>query len=149
MKTVEQLRKQKETIKLEDLKGLRQLDAIDFREEETTDHWGDLEHACACRFRLDGVVFVAMEDPQDGYRSSMRSLKIDPATPMTNDFHPITVLCKHIAKTDKTDTCDILEIIDCESTEVVLRVGTNYSDDYYPSFVSQFYPDSMILNKRF
>ena len=43
---------------------------------------------------------------------------------------------------------DILELIDVVTGKLVLEVGTDYSDDYYPSFVANFNPEAMALNSK-
>jgi len=38
---------------------------------------------------------------------------------------------------------DTLEFINSKNGEVVLEVGTDNSDDYYPCFVANFYPEKI------
>lgn len=72
------------------------LDAVDFERVEV-EKWGGFEDANTIRFRLDGNVYVAVEDPNDGYRSSMEHLFIDDTgkSPMKNVFSPIEVRAEH------------------------------------------------------
>jgi len=134
-----------ETVTLEKLVGKHRLDAVDMSSEKVAeDGWPDsLQDANVLRFRLDGRVYTAIEDPNDGYRSSMRNIFVSDAT-MSNSFEPIEVL----ARMSETYGDNILELVDCLNGKVVLRVGTENSDDYYPSFVSDWRPKDMNLNDR-
>ena len=92
-------------------------------------------------FTLDGKTYVATEDESDGYRSSMDSLEISDKI-LTNTFPPQKVTGRMTGSGN-----DVLEFIDNENGKTVLRVGTDNSDDYYPSFVSDFNPENMSVNK--
>ena len=133
-------------VELAALVGLKVLDAVDFtneRRQRYSDEWEDCQ---ACRFRLDGKVYVAIEDPSDGYRSSLASLsEYQDECPMQNAFPPVQVLARHRDKSAYHDA-DILELIDVATGKTVLEVGTDNSDDYYPSFVASFSPENMATN---
>lgn len=132
-------------MQLSDLKGRHVLSGVDFSEEEFKDYCGDLENSNVCRFRLDGVVYSAVEDPVDGYRSCMRDLFVSESGQMKNTFPDHEVVGRYIDK-DGYDQCDILELIDVETGNVVLRIGTESTDDYYPYFVAEFVPESLSVN---
>lgn len=125
-----------EEIALTDLIGKHQLDAVDFLTER--EFGGDAQ---VVRFRLDGVVYIAKEDPDDGYRSSLGSVTIGGSLPMANTFPPAAVTCTH-----HTEHEDILKFADDETQKVVLEIGTENADDYYPSFVGSFHPEAMASN---
>ena len=131
-------------MKLKDFTGTKVLDAVDFLTEKTTNYY-DEENCQVCRFRLDGVVYVAVEDPNDGYRSMMKDLKIDNDATMKNIFIGCEVICTHIEKGDYYDH-DILELVDAKTGKAVLRVGTGNYNDYYPYFVAEFNPTAMAVN---
>ena len=88
-------------------------------------------------FRLDGVVYCAIEDPQDGYRSCMRDLVISD-TAMTNVFMAVRVTGSMVG--------EALELRDISNGRVVLEVGTHDCDDYYPSYVANWWPDRLGIN---
>lgn len=140
---------EKSNISLADLAGIRTLAGCD-TSIERINTWGDhFEDASCIRFCLDGVNYTAIEDPDDGYRSSLGALGVGGA--ITNTFSPITVECRHLHQkprdwSDGFDQCDILECIDVVTGKVVLEVGTDCTDDYYPSFVSCFSPENMATN---
>lgn len=132
-------------IDLKSLVGPHMLDAVDFSVEQVPS-WGDyLEDAQHCRFRLDGVVYIAVENPDDWYRSSMRHLLIG-AGDMTNVFPPLRVIGRHRTEGRYGDEDDVLELVDERTGGVVLEVGTSNVDDYYPGFVASFHPELMAHN---
>lgn len=133
-------------MELKDLVGKHWLDAVDFTNEQIKETYGDrYEDSSVCRFRLDGVVYVAAEDPGDGYRSSMRELTVQDNAKLDNVFPAIEVIGRHRDKSGY-DADDILEIIDAVTGKIVLEVGTTRTDDYYPSFVACFSPENMATN---
>ena len=73
-------------MELKELVGEHMLDAVDFSDEQVKT-WGDQFEACqVMRFRLDGKVYVAVEDPSDGYRSCMNDLAVADDATMKNTF---------------------------------------------------------------
>lgn len=88
------------------------------------------------RFRINGVTYEAIEDPDDGYRSALREIRIADEQPGGIFFNrPVTKLT----------------IIDSEDGSfsgyefkspghVWLQIGTDYRDDYYPCFVFSYLP---------
>lgn len=132
---------------LTDLVGKRMLDAVDFSTDRVK-QWGEHYEDCSvCRFRLDGVVYTAIEDPSDGYRSSMASLDVSDSA-MANVFPPIEVLGRHRTKGQYSGEDDVLELVDTTSGKIVLEVGTDNVNDYYPGFVASFHPENMAINAR-
>lgn len=103
-----------------------------------------MEDACVMRLRLDGKVYTAVENPDDGYRSSMDRLFVEDC-PIKNAFPPIRVLAKKKSD-DKWGTNDTIELIDLVTGKVVAEFGTDNTEDYYPSFVSAFWPEHMSTN---
>ncbi len=133
---------------LTDLIGEHMLDAVDFSTEQIKQYSWDTGtvDAAACRFRLDGVTYVAMEDPSDGYRSSMDDLTVLADARMENVFPAIRVSGRHRIKGDYSQIDDVLELVDMVTGKVVLEVGTTNTDDYYPSYVACFSPENMATN---
>lgn len=133
-------------MELKDLVGEHMLDAVDFSTERLPTYGDNLEDCNVMRFRLDGVVYVAIEDPDDGYRSSMKELTIDGMASMTNTFPPVKVIGRFRAENDSYGGADVLELIDAVTGKAIVEVGTDNSDDYYPWFVSNFTPEAMATN---
>ena len=121
-------------MELKDLVGLHMLDAVDF---ETVLH----EDSQTCRFRIDGVVWAAIEDPEDGYRSSMRELVRVGDAEMKNTFPAVQVMGVY-----RGIGADILTFVNTSAGLQVLEIGTENTDDYYPSFVADFQPQNMPVN---
>ena len=134
-------------MELKDLVGKHILDAVDFTDEKIKDFSDEYEDCQVCRFRLDGIVYMAAEDPDDGYRSHMRDLIVDDAAVMKNSFPPCEVLCRYRSVDEDGNESDILELVDTATGQIVLAVGTENTDDWYPYFVSDFSPKAMAVNQ--
>jgi len=129
-------------MELKDLVGEHVLDGVDMFDGRIKRQWSDeFEDAQMMRFRLDGVIYLAIEDPSDGYRSSMRDIQVS-HDQMKNVFAPQRVLARHRTKGDYGDEDDVLELIDLQNGKVVLEVGTRNVDNYYPSFTNNFSPEN-------
>lgn len=128
-------------VTLMDLVGEHRLEGVDFG-IETNVRDSEYEKCQAMRFRLDGVTYMAIEDPSDGYRSSMEEIVIVANSEMTNTFPGVVVGAEYYGEHQ-----DILKLVDMHTREVILEVGTNYVDDYYPCFVSSFRPEAMSVNR--
>lgn len=132
-------------MELKDLVGEHMLDAVDFSNEQVKT-WGYEFEACqVMRFRLDGKVYTATEDPNDGYRSSMREISVGEWA-MKNTFQPVRVVGRHRTVNGYGGSSDVLELIDAGTGKTVVEVGTDDDDDYYPSFVASFRPECMTPN---
>ena len=131
-------------VELDSLVGEHVLDGVDMFAERVK-MWGDsFEDANAIRVRLDGRVYTAIEDPDDGYRSSLGQLFVDESE-IKNVFPPIRVLAKKKAS-DTWGVNDTLELVDVVTGKVVVEFGTDNTEDYYPSFVAAFWPENMATN---
>lgn len=134
-------------MELTDLIGEHVLSGVDFVNEEVKT-WGDNYEPCqVMRFRLDGIVYQVVEDPSDGYRSSMREISVA-ELPITNEFEGVRVVGRHDTG-DTHDRNDILVLTDVVTGKDVLWAGTSNFDDYYPSFVANFTPENMEINQPF
>lgn len=134
------------TVELKDLVGECVLTGVDRETASLPREYceGEFEDCETIRFCINGTVYCAIEDPSDGYRSSMRKLIVSD-TPIRNSFAPVRVL-GHMKPNGYRDN-DTIQFRDLASGDVVLEVGTNNSDDYYPSFVSEFNPQNMAINR--
>lgn len=137
----------KTEVELKSIVGLKVLDAVDFINERVRKWTEEWEDCSACRFRLNGKVYLAIEDPSDGYRSHLASLaQYEDEVPMTNVFPPVQVLARHRSAGTYGHEADILELIDTTTGLTILEVGTDRTDDYYPSYVASFSPENMATN---
>jgi len=133
-------------MKLSKLVGEHLLDAVDFSDEQVKT-WGNRFEACqVMRFRLDGKCYTATEDPCDGYRSCMLELAVSEDAEMNNVFAPMKVIGRYRTKGSHGDQDDVLELIDAVTGQIVIEVGTESVDDYYPGFVASFHPEVMAHN---
>lgn len=133
-----------ETISLESLVGEHDFDGCDLSSERVQT-WGEhFEMANVFRVRLDGKVYTAVESPDDGYRSSMDKLFVENCE-IKNWFPPVRVMARK-KPDDNWGKNDTLELIDVVTGKTVAEFGTDNSDDYYPSFVSAFWPENMATN---
>ena len=135
----------KTSIELSDLVGSGKLDAVDFGTESRERWAGEFEDCEVCRFRLNGTVYIAVEDPSDGYRSSLDELLVQKGAKLSNVFPKCRVVGV-LRHRSRYNSCEILELIDATTGKVVLEIGTDSTDDYYPSFVASFHPENMAAN---
>lgn len=136
---------EKANVELDSLIGLHELDAVDMDSAEVKKWSDEYQSAEVIRFRLDGTVYMAVEDPNDGYRSSMEKLFVSDE-PMKNVFPACRVLARKKGRSDYHEN-DTLEFIDTVTGKVVLEVGTDNHDDYYPNWVASFTPEHMASNQ--
>src|SRR6056297_1362752 len=78
-------------IYLDDIVGPHFLSGVDETREKISSR--DYDDSNVITFILDDIVFSAIEDPDDGYRSSMRELVIGEYK-CNNTFKPIPVICR-------------------------------------------------------
>ena len=122
-------------MQLTDLVGAHKLSGVDRIEEKPQDDWS-YSIADVLRFELDGVTYGAVEDPSDGYRSSMAELRVYEGRP-AHTFDPVD--CQVVYRSEQRyESCDLIEVI--ANGHVVLSVGTGNTNDYYPYFVARWDP---------
>lgn len=127
-------------MELKDLVGEHQLDAVDFESEGVAPEYEDCQ---VIRFRLNGVVYRVIEDPEDGYRSAMRKIEVATGATMRNRFVPVRVRAVYKTRDKHETECDILELFNASTGRLVLEVGTEDVEDYYPCFVASFHLDGI------
>lgn len=144
-------------MELEDLEGPHMLSGVDRTVEIYSNDdgyiWGkalgDVE-APALRFVLDGVTYKVVENPDDGWRSSMRDILVSDEK-VNNTFKPHKVIARMLTgRIDGGigDKNNILEFTDASTGETVLSVGTGNTDDYYPYCVLYWNPENLAINKE-
>lgn len=133
-------------MELKDLVGEHLLSGADFGIKPKNEKEYEYEDANTITFVLDGRAYLVTEDPDDGYRSSMRDITEVTGVAIKNTFEPVRVLARYRERSTYGSSCDILEVIDIVTTKVVLEVGTDNDDDYYPSYVANFTPENMAVN---
>lgn len=135
-------------MELQDLVGKHVLTAVS--RVETVElppqyEYSEPYHGETFSFVLDGVTYTAREDESDGYRSSMRDI-VASDTPLSNTFPPEEVVGR-IRTEGEYGQDDVLELVSVATGEVVLEVGTENVDDYYPAFVAGWWPERLSCNR--
>lgn len=130
-------------VTLDSLVGLHDLEGVDLLDTVKPHPWSGEQIADCLRFRLDGRVYLATEDPDDGYRSCLGSLEVSDAA-VKNTFPP----CRVLVRCSPTANRDTIEVIDVVTGLTVLEVGTDRDDSYYPWFVARFTPENMAVNAK-
>jgi hypothetical protein len=133
------------SMELEGLVGEHVLSGVDTGNEKVKESYGEgFEDCNVINFILDGVVYTAIEDPEDGYRSCMREIAVSDKK-ITNIFPGQRVLGR-MRGTQGGEENDVLDLLDMKTGKIVLSVGTGNINDYYPYFVSEFTPENMSAN---
>lgn len=105
---------------------------------QTNDTW-DGAIANYIKFCIDGINYMAVEDPADGYRSYL------------NDLYTTEERCKIILPATRVivirETDQIISFVDMGTTKIVLRIGTGDYGDYYPYCIQDWYPENLSCNK--
>ena len=136
------------TVELESLVGMHVLSGVDrvtITPEVEEYKYGD---AAVLNFVLDGKVHSAIEAGNDGYRSMLGEIFVSEGT-LKNMFEAIGVLGVMRESTTElySQACDILDLYDVANGKIVLSVGTENSDDWYPWFVAEFEPRNLHVNE--
>ena len=132
-----------ESVKIENIAQMHFLSGVDYEPTDVQKFGGEFEHANSMRFVLDGMIYVAVEDPSDGYRSSLGDLFIVDGPEVKNCFQPVLLGARYLTKRDtpyNSDVCEIFQLVVPGTETVVLEVGTDSTNDYYPSCVMWFDP---------
>jgi len=92
-------------------------------------------------FELDGHVYTAIEDEEDGYRSSIKTLLVD-------IFHCETRLpnVRVVATMEDNVDNEILILTDMLSGKPIANIGTEDFHGYYPCFAAKWMPENMAVN---
>ena len=124
-------------VEFESLVGKHILSGVESSSMKSTSEYSRGEECNCMKFVLDGVTYIAIEDPDDGYRSSLGSLVVSDST-VSNRFKGIEVIGRVRGTED-----GILEFIDTRNGNTILEVGTDHSDNYYPYFVANWNPENL------
>ncbi len=130
-----------EHMELKDLVGEHLLSGVDF-ESSNQQVCSDLYRDCEIvNFVLDGETYTAIQNPDDGYRSCMEEIKKSDVK-VSNMFKP----CRVVGTMDTV--MDIINFFDTHTDKVVLSIGTDHSDQWYPFWVAEFNPENMVINQQ-
>src|ERR1035437_3425986 len=132
-------------MKLEDLIGSHELSGIDETSEEMGG-WNHDESVSVILFILDDITYKAVEDPDDGYRSYMKEL-VRCDDKVSNVFPPQKVFGK-MKGSEEWCVNATIQFFDSETTKLVLELGTDNTDDYYPYCVMHWHPENLSINRE-
>lgn len=96
------------------------------------------------KFTLDGTHYVAVEDPEDGYRSCCGIFQTE-LTPPRYSFESIKVICSMMPNEPYCNN-DVLVVTDVITDKVILEIGTTDIGDWYPGFHFVWRPEDMCHN---
>lgn len=136
-----------ETVTMDDLVGEHELSGVDIGEEGVTDCFGRMNNRGYVVVGLSGYCYKFVENPDDGYRSYMEDEIVKYVGTPINNFAPVKV-CVRLDNGLDNEAREVLEFVDAVTGKVILIVGTNNTDDYYPYCVFEYTPENMIHNVR-
>jgi len=111
------------------------------------DYYGadDAEH----EFRVDGIIFKVLEDPNDGYRSCLGVIEYGDQSSAIFFRNPIAKIrietYEDLTREEDSwgnSACQGYRFVDVQTGHVWLEFGTDNTDDYYPFFVFRHTPDT-------
>mgnify|MGYP006288145975 CR=1 FL=1 len=121
---------------------------IGFNKLPNQEEYKDYDYCNSITIVLDDIPFTFVEDPQDGYRSSLDRVIIGGQVDTT--FDPIPLKLKAV---DRLYDKEVEMLIgydlnwDYESDDnICLEIGTDWVDDYYPSYTSVWRPEKLYIN---
>jgi len=105
----------------------------------------DLEYfgcdSAAYEFKLDGIIFKVLEDPDDGYRSHLGVIDYGDQSDSIFFRHSLGKVRIETFDTRKRQgRCEGYRLVDISDGHVWLEFGTDNADDYYPYFVFRHMP---------
>ncbi len=115
---------------------------------------GDLWDVDGWSILLDGEMYIAYYDPDDGYRSyaSIRKATAEEVAniKIINKFPPQEVISSSYRETIEEDgwcqrDAETFRLANCRG-DLVLEVSTDYSEDYYPHGHVEYRPENLPIN---
>lgn len=101
-------------------------------------------------FELDGATVVAFEDPTDGLRSYCTLWLVVPGAHLRTRLPDVPVFVQRTDSSEweggdknKEETPIMIDLVSRHTNEVLLSMGTQYDDEYYPCAKFGHYPEAM------
>jgi hypothetical protein len=104
----------------------------------------DFYGASENQFKLGDVVWEAIEDECDGYRSCLGTVEVKESSAI---FFKLTI-AEVTLLIDSDGYFDGYQLVDTSDGHVWLRFGTDNTEDYYPCFTFQYSPKPSAEVKR-
>ena len=114
------------------------LSGVSFGQEQ-----GNYDVANTMTIVLDGQTLTFVEDPDDGYRSYMKEIRVGGPGDCTNTFPPVECSVDWGKGESTYGESEIVALTVKATGKVVVEVGTDNTDDYYPWCVQRFDPTAM------
>lgn len=113
------------------------------------DGWNDTD-IDGVVLQIDGKNYVVYEDREDNYRSYGEMRETDEAPKVTFPAEPVYAWNKSDSGMDENQwrvDWESLELRNVEG-ELVLEIGTDHSDTYYPWVIFHWHPENLTINKE-
>tara|TARA_A200000159_G_C7117381_1_gene253295 strand:+ start:66 stop:521 length:456 start_codon:yes stop_codon:yes gene_type:complete len=95
-------------------------------------------------FKIDGIIFKVLEDPNDGYRSMLGVIEYGKQSDSIFFRQPVGKVRIESYEGESRDSynsgCQGYRLVDIEDGHVWLEFGTDNTDDYYPYFIFRHMP---------
>jgi len=121
------------------------------------------EHADAILLQIDGIRYVIYNDPEDGWRSTGRLYQVDDSLNYiinekyikklkTETLYPIPdekVIVKYSDVTLNNHSgfsTEYYEFFNADTNQLILKIGTDDYDDWYPCCIFQYNPENLSCN---
>lgn len=96
-------------------------------------------------FKLNDKVYRAIEDDNDGYRSMCEKIVVLPSRKIEASFEPVVVY-GIMGNGNPYSKDEVINFYDIITNKIVLSIGTENADDYYPTFIMNWIPENLCLN---
>lgn len=96
-------------------------------------------------FKLNGKVYRAVEDDNDGYRSMCEKILVLPTKKTETSFEPVVVYGVPRNNIGYYEN-EIVDFYDIVTNKIILSIGTESVNDYYPTFIMDWIPENLCLN---
>ena len=111
------------------------------------DYWGE---RIGYYIIIDNIVYAFEHDPDDGYRS-YGNLYIPENISVNNiknrfPAQDVIITQHHREHTDGSK--HFYSIVDVITGKVILEIGTDYTDSFYPMAICHYYPENMAINQQ-
>lgn len=95
-----------------------------------------------CLFILDGVTYKAWEDPDDGYRSWTNFEESNEKVKFKFPRQEVILI------EDENNEREYIKMYNPKNGKLILRIETDYWDEYYPVACFEYHPENMEINKN-
>lgn len=98
---------------------------------------------------IDDTVYAFERDPDDGYRSYGYLYIPDISVNNIKNRFPAQDVIITLNYREHTDgNKQFYSITDVVTGKVILEIGTDYTDSYYPVAICHYYPENMAINQQ-